>query len=115
MFSLCKCNENASVRNRSEEEDSGHGGETKSTIDGAQASGGTGLSAGAGAAALAGGVGSFSTGVDKLALAEVLAQDALLVLEVLVERASTGDVAGGLEVEGTLDAVKLRSLDAVIC
>ena len=108
MISLCKYNGNASVRNRLEKEDCGHGSKTKSTVDGAKAGGSTSLVA---AAALAGRLASGDGGVDELALAEVLALDELLVLERLVERASLGDVVSGLEVEGTLDAVKLGGLD----
>lgn len=111
MISLCRYNGNASVRNRLKKEDSGHGSKTEGTVNGAQASGGTSLSV---AARLAGGVASCDAGVNELALAEVLALDELLVLEGLVESASLGDVAGRLKVEGTLDAVKLRSLDAEI-
>jgi hypothetical protein len=108
MISLCKYSGNASVQNRLEKEDGGHSSKTKSTVDGAQAGGGTSLVA---TAALAGRLASGDGGVDKLALAEVLALDELLVLEGLVERASIGDVVSGLEVEGALDAVKLGGLD----
>lgn len=109
MISLCKYNGNASVRNRLEKEDSGHSSKTKSTVDGAEAGGGTSLVAAA--AALAGRLASGDGGVYELALAEVLALDELLVFERLVESASLSDVVSGLEVEGTLDAVKLGSLD----
>jgi hypothetical protein len=108
MISLCKYDGNASVRNRLEKEDSGHGSKTKSTVDSTEAGGGTSLIA---TAALAGRLASGDGGVDELALAEVLALDELLVLKRLVERASLGDVVGGLEVESTLDAVKLGGLD----
>jgi len=108
MISLCKYNGNASVRNRLKKEYSGHSSKTKSTVDGAQTGGGTSLVA---TAALAGRLASGDGGVDELALAEVLALDELLVLEGLVKSASLGDVISGLEVEGTLDAVKLWGLD----
>lgn len=110
MISLCKYNGNASVRNHLEKEDSGHGSETKSTVDCAKAGGSTGLGA-AVTARLAGGLVAVCAGVDELALAEELALNELLVVEGLVESASLGNVASGLQVEGTLDAVKLRSLD----
>jgi hypothetical protein len=60
MIDLCKYNRNASVRNRLDKEDSGHGSKTKSTVDSAEAGRGTGLGAVAG---LAGRVGAGLTGV----------------------------------------------------
>jgi hypothetical protein len=111
MISLSKYNRNASVQNRLEKEDSGHSSKTKSTVDGAQAGGSTSLVI---TVALASRLASSDRRVDELALAEVLALDELLVLEGLVERAGLGDVASGLEVEGTLDAVKLRGIDAAV-
>lgn len=112
MISLRKYNGNASVRSRLEKEDSGHSGKTKSTVDCAQAGGGTSLGA---AVRLAGRLAALLTGVDELALAEVLALDELLILEGLVESAGLGDVVSRLQVEGTLDAVQRGSLNAVTC
>lgn len=109
MISLCKYNGNASVRSRLEKEDRGHGSQTKSTVDGAKAGGGTGLGA---AVRLAGGVVAICAGVDELAGAVVLALDQFLILESLVEVASLGDVISRLQVEGTLDAVKLGGLNS---
>ena len=111
MINLCKYNGNASVRNHLEKEDCGHGSKTKSTVDGAQACGGTSLRV---ILRLAGGLASLAAGVDELALAEELALNELLVLEGLVRSARLSDIAGGLQVEGTLDAVKLRGLDTSI-
>src|SRR5690242_1274710 len=111
MISLCKYNGNASVRNHLQKEDSGHCSQTKSTVDSAQACGGASLAAAA-AAVLLGGLGSLLTGVDELALAEELALDPVLLLQRLVESAGLGDVASRLQVESTLDALKLRSFDA---
>lgn len=108
MISLCKYIGNASVRNCLEKEDSGHSSKTKSTVDSAEAGSGTSLVV---TVALAGRLASGDGGVNELALAEVLALNELLVLKGLVESAGLGDVASGLEVEGTLDAVKLGSLD----
>jgi hypothetical protein len=89
-----------------EQDNGGHGSKAKSTVHSAEGGSSTGLSA-----ALLAGVGTGDIGVGKLALAEVFALDELLVLEGLVESAGVGDVLGGLNVEGTQDAVKLRGSD----
>jgi hypothetical protein len=112
VISLRKCNRNASNRNHLQKEDSGHGGKTKSAVDSAEGSGRAGLLA---AAILVGGLVALLTGVLDLATAEVLAANDLLVLEPLVEVARLADVAGRLEVEGTLDEVELLGLDTVVC
>jgi hypothetical protein len=54
---------------------------------------------------------ALCAGVLNLATAEVAATDQLLVLEGLVEGTGLGDVVGGLEVEGTLDIIKLGRFD----
>jgi hypothetical protein len=116
VISLCKYNGHASVRNSSEKEDSSHGSKAKSTVDCAESGSGTGLGI-AVAAGLVGGLVAACTGVLKLALAvELAALNELLVLKGLVEvGASISDIAGRLEVEDTLDAVKCGSLDTSSC
>lgn len=97
---------NASVVNCLEEQDGGHGSKTKGTVDRAQ----RGCSASL-VAALVLGLVALGSGVLDLTAAEVEALNVLLVLEWLVKVAGSGDVVSRLKVEGTLDEIKLRSLD----
>lgn len=109
MISLCKYNGNAYVRNHLQKEDSGHSSETKSTVDSAEAGGSTGLVA---ITTLLGRLAALCSGVNELALAEVLALEELLLRKALVESTGLVQLAGRLDVEGTLDVVEVGSLDA---
>lgn len=100
---------NAGVISFLEEVNSGHGGEAKSTVDWAERSGGAGLVA---RTALLSAVVTLLAGVNEGTLARVvLALNELLLVEVLVEITGVVELTRRLEVEGTLDAVELRSLD----
>jgi hypothetical protein len=88
-----------------EHEDSSHGSEDQGTVHSTE-SGSTTLVT---TRALGLGVGSGNVGVDELALAEVLALDELLVLQLLVGFADGGHVLGRLEVEGTGNVVQFGS------
>jgi len=90
--------------------DSGHGSEDQGTVHSTE----SGSTACVTARALGLGVGSGNAGVDELALAEVLALDELLVLQLLVGFANRCHVLGGLEVEGTGNVVQLGSLNTVL-
>jgi hypothetical protein len=98
---------NASVMYRLDEENSSHGSETKGTVHRTQSRGSTLLVA----AGLLLGLGALGAGVLKLTLAVESALDKFLLLEVLVEGARVGDVIRRLDVEGTLDGVKLGCRD----
>ena len=101
---------NASVRSCLQKEDGSHGSKTKGTVDSAEAGSGTSLGV---AVRLAGRLVAVCAGVDELALAVELALDELLVLERLVEAgACVADITSRLQVEGTLDAIKGRCLNA---
>jgi hypothetical protein len=93
-----------------EQEHSGHGSETESTVDSTQGGSGT-LVVAAGLSTL--GVDTSTVAIGKLALALVLALDQLLLAEVVEERA--GDVLSGQKVEDTADAVEFGSVDPGIC
>jgi hypothetical protein len=93
-----------------EEENSGHSGKTKSTSSGAES--GSSTSRVVARATLLGTLVALTSRVDELALALVATLDELLVLEGLVGSAGSGDVVGGLEVEGTGNAVELGGRDA---
>lgn len=110
-ISLCKYDENAGLMNNLEEEDSSHGSKAESTVDSAEAGSGVLLVT---TSTLGGGLVPGGSGVNDLSEAGKTTLDQLLVAEVLVEVAGIGDVLAGLEVEGTLDAIKLRRLDPVV-
>ena len=94
-----------------EEENSGHGGEAKSTVDIAERrSGASGVAV---TVTRLGAVVALHAGVDESSLAGVvLGLDELLLVEVLVEVASVVELSRRLQVEGTLDVVELGGLDA---
>lgn len=88
------------------EENGGHSSETKSAVKRAECGGSALLLVTTvGTAA----VGSLGTGAVEVGLAGELALDQLLVLESLVRRARGGDVITRLDVERTLDLLKLGS------
>jgi len=88
---------------RLDEENGSHGSKAKGTVHCAE-SGGSALLVAAGVGA---GVGALSAGVLELALAGEGTLDELLLLQILVERARVGDVIRRLDVESSLDGVKL--------
>jgi len=92
-----------------EKENSGHGSKAESTSGGAESRGGA---SGVVGATLLGALVALTSGVDELALALVATLNELLLLQGLVGSASLSDVVGGLEVEGTRNAVELGGRDA---
>jgi hypothetical protein len=97
---------NASVMNCLEEENSGHGSKTKSTVDCAQ---GRSSALGTVVVTVVAFVRSFASRVLELALTLVFTLDGLLLAHGVVVVA--GHVLGRLEVEGALDGVKLGGFD----
>ena len=100
---------NASVMSFLEKENSGHGSKAESTSGGAESRGGA---SGVVGATLLGALVALTSGVDELALALVATLNELLLLQGLVGSASLSDIVGGLEVEGTRNAVELGGRDA---
>jgi hypothetical protein len=112
VISLSNRNRNARIRNHLDKEDGSHGSKTESAVDCAEGVRSAGLVVAAGR--VSGAVASCARVFD-LTTAEVLSANNLLALEGLVNVTVLGDVAGRLQVEGTLDKVELGGLDTVTC